>query len=416
MSVYLKIIPLILSVFLIRPSAMGEQFTSVALVLILFSAFIQLLEWLKYRNKFSISKKNLIVTITCLGLWTFLLMHALIQDSNNLEFVLKATISHMIVISIGAIILSHQRTNLLFFKGLIKVFIFFSFSYCITFFLTMVLGIEFEKLLLFKVPVEGYESSGDVYFPFTQLYGFMTVGDIRLPRVLGFFRESGIFQAFLIWAYFNLKQYGLNNKKNKALLLIGIVGTFSTAGIAVFFAVYAFKLFLTRKKFLSIFLVIISVFGLIYAPFIGLESKSVTHESSITDRSFAMKDGVNRMMENPIGTGLYNAEWYDSRTSSINLIAMSKNLGVFGLTFVLLTYFLPAAFYEYRRSYLIGVMPFFLTLLLSQPILDAPIVYLIMLANYGNTSRANTVTSETTKLMPYKNKKVLRMKKYKITW
>lgn len=412
MSTYLKIFILLISAFLLRPSAMGQEFTNIALVLVVCAFAIHLLEILKNKENQFITRKNFIILTTSLLLWSYLLAHALVVGSNHMDFVVKATVAHMVVIVCATIILSHEKSNFLFFRWLIKFLIFLSFSYCVTFVIGMFIGIRFESLQLFNIPVEGYESSGNIYFPFTQLYGFMTVGNIQLPRALGFFREAGIFQAFLIWAYFNLKQYGLDNKKSKVLLFLGIIGTFSTAGIAVFFGVYAVKLFLTKRKFLSIALITLGVIGLLYAPYIGLKAKSVTHSTSISDRTFATFNGLERLKENPIGTGMYNAEMFNLANSGINLLAMSYMIGAIGLVLVLVAYFLPLYGYPFKRSYLVGIAPFFVTLLLSQPILDAPFIFIMLMANYGSAFSVEFAK----KPLRVKNKRRWKFKRYRLTW
>lgn len=410
MSTYVKITSLLLGMFLVRPSALGEQFTSLGIIMVLFALGIHLLEYLKVRENHFITLKNFNVLIMTILLWVYLLVHALIVGSNHFDFVLKATMTHLIIILTCVVILSHEKSNKVFFKSLIKILLFFSFSYSITFVLSMVLGLGFDRLLLLSIPIEGYETSGNVYFPFTQLYGFMSIGSINLPRGLGFFRESGIFQAFLIWAYFNLKQYNLNSKKNKFLLIIGIFGTFSTAGIAVFFAVYAIKLFLNKRKILSLGLVSIGLYGLFYAPYIGIKSKSITHATSITDRSYATLNGLTKLADNPIGTGLYNTEFFDVTNSGINLLAMSYTIGIIGFILVLAVYFSPLVGYPYKKNYLIGAMPFFITLLISQPILDAPFIYVMLLANYHN---CDFKVKENVKSF---KKRKWKLKKYKIVW
>lgn len=383
MSIYIKNILLLISVFLLRPSALGQKYTSLSIILILILGFIDFLEHLRNRNNYHIDKKDFIVLITILSLWFYLLIHSFLIGSNNIEYVLKASITHIIVICCFTIILSNSKVKYLFFRWFIKLLLFFSISYIITFILGMFIGISFDKLILFNIPVEGYENSGNIYFPFTQLYGFMTVGNIKLPRALGFFREAGIFQAYLIWAFFNLEQYNLQSNRNKIILLFGIAGTFSTAGIAVLFGVYAVKLFINKRKLLSICLIGVSIIGLIYTPYIGLKSKSVTHRTSISDRSSATISGLQRLKENPFGVGIYNVEVNDVENSGINLFAISYKIGIVGVLLVILVYFLPMHGYLYKEKYFVGILPFFMTLLISQPILDAPFIYIMLLANYN---------------------------------
>ncbi|MEH7249171.1 hypothetical protein V7114_20640 [Neobacillus niacini] len=411
MSTYIKIFILLIASFLLRPSAFGQQYTTYAVILVLFAFGIHVLEILKNRDSYFATKKNFVVITVSLLLWTYLLAHALIVGSNHMDFVIKASIAHIVVIGCTAIMFSHEKTNYLFFRHLIKLLIFFSFSYCVTFVIGM-FGLGFDSLRILTIPVQGYQNSGNIYFPFTQLYGFMTVGNLQLPRALGFFRESGIFQAFLIWAFFNLKQYGLEDKRNKLILFLGILGTFSTAGIAVFFGVYAIKLFLSKRKILSVILISIGILGLFYAPYVGLKSKSVTHSTSISDRSYATNQGLERLMENPLGTGLYNTEMFDIANQGINLLAMSYTIGFIGIFLVLLAYFLPLYAYPFKQSYLVGVLPFFITLLISQPILDAPFIYIMLMANYGSTYNVHLAT----KPLKAKNKKKRKFKKYRLTW
>lgn len=410
MFTYTKILLLFVTVLLIRPTAFGQQYTTYGIILALLALGMHLIESLKANNNFKIPRKNFIVITTAILMWTFLLAQASLVGSNHLVFAMKACVAHLIILISCGIILSHNKSNYLFFRGLLKIFIFFSFSYLVTFVITMFLGVNYSKLFLFSIPVEGYTSGvGNIYFPFTQLYGFMTVGNLELPRDLGLFRESGIFQAFLIWAFFNLEQYNLDKKIFKFILFIGVIGTFSTAGIAVFFAVYAIKLFVNKRKILSTILITISILGLFYAPYVGLKSKSITHSTSITDRTYAITTGLHGLLQNPLGTGLYNAGQDDVANSGINLLAMSNQLGFIGLALVLMVYFLPLFGYKNKRNYLIGVIPFFITLLISEPILDAPFIYIMMFANYGNAYERELVQKSLNKL------KKMKFKRYRFT-
>lgn len=382
MFIYFKILLLVISFFLLRPSGLGQQYTNYGLCLILVAFFLHAIEQYKYKNSYYLPKKNVIVIGSSLLLWLYLFAQSVMVGANNIDFVLKASVAHITTIICYGVILSHKKSNYLFFRWIIKIFVLFSISYYITFVISLFVGGDFNRLFLFTIPIESYETSGNVYLPFTQLYGFMNVGNISLPRSLGLFRESGIFQAFLIWAFFNLKQYDLESRKNKIIILLGIISTFSTSGIVIFFVVYSINLFFAKKRLLSMILILIGIFAALYTPYIGLHYKSETHGTSISDRTSATKNGLERLIENPIGVGLYNKDDYESGTAGINLMALSYKIGAMGLILVMIVYFFPMFRYPYKNHYLVGVMPFLVTLIISQPILDAPIIYVMFLANY----------------------------------
>ncbi|MGG0510613.1 hypothetical protein ABE078_24435 [Priestia megaterium] len=379
MLTYIKVLILLVAVFLVKPAAMGQSLTSVGLFLSLFSLSIHLIQFSKKKIKFT--RKNFIVACSTLLVWTYLLGHASILGSNHLDFVIKAYLAHLIIIVSGAIILSDRKSNFLFFKFFILSLVISSISYSITYILSLKMGLE--TLYLFTLPIEGYKGSGNIYLPFTILYGVLNVGDIQLPRLLGLFRESGILQAFLIWAYFNLKSYNLNNKKwIKVFLVLGIIGTFSTTGIAVFLSTCVIYLLLNKKFLSSILISITMLLALFFTPYIGLAYKSETHGDSINDRMYATFNGLEKLKEHPLGEGLYQMNYSDLSNSGINLLAISYKIGAIGFFLVLMMYLVPLYKYTHKKNYLICIFPLFITMLISQPLLDAPLVLIMFLANY----------------------------------
>lgn len=393
-----------------RPTALGQEYMSYSMVLSFGALCIHLVELLKSKEGY-ITKKNFIVLVSSLVLWSYLVVHALLMSSNNFDDVLKAGISHIVVIFIFSIILSREKENTLFFKWFIKILGLFSFSFVLTVLLGLVVG--FQSLYLFEIPIATYNHSQLFYFPFTSLSSFMVVSGIEFPRFLGLFREPGILQAFLIWAYFNLKQYGLETKKMKVLLFAGIVGTMSTAGIAIFFGTVALKYALNRKVIKGVLLVIFCITALNYAPIIGLQYKAETHGASLDARSYATLSGLEKMRDNPLGTGMYNRDFFDYELSGINLLASSYMIGVIGVLLTLVVYLLPLWGYPNKVPYIVGITPLLITLLYSQPILDAPLVYIMLLASY----KVSSFVAETD-IVSDKNKvrKKRLFKRYKLTW
>ncbi|WP_427126726.1 O-antigen ligase family protein [Priestia megaterium] len=383
MLTYVKILILLIAVFLVKPSALGQSLTSIGIGLSVLSLSLHFMEFSK--RKIRLTKKNFIVSLSVLSLWTYLLAHASILGSNHLDFVIKAYLAHVVLVICGAIVLSDRKSNFLFFRYFILSLVGSSLSYWITYTLSLILGLD--KLYLFTLPIEGYDGSGSIYLPFTILYGLFSVGDIQLPRLLGLFRESGILQAFLVWAYFNLKNYNLEYKWIKMLIILGIIGTFSTSGIAVFLGTIVIYLIANKKPLRGTLISLAMLLALFFTPYIGLKNKAETHGDSINDRMYATISGLEKLKEHPIGEGLYQLNYNDLPNSGINLLAISYKIGILGFILVLIMYFLPLYKYEYKKNYIVSIFPLFITMLTSQPLLDAPLVLMIFLAVYDSKNR-----------------------------
>lgn len=383
MFTFLKVSLLLMASFLLRPSALGQSFSDLGIILCVLTFFIHFIEFSKAR-KLDITKHNAYFMLSIMIMWVYLFSHSGFNTSVHFDFTVKATISNILVLISAAITLSLKKARDIFFKSFITVLALLAGSYLITVLISIATG--FERLYMFTLPVQGYEDQGvgKVYFPFTVIYSFMGSGGFEFPRLLGLFREAGIYQAFLVWGIFSVKYFDFKKPKLIMFLLFsGVISTFSTAGLGVLLATYALKLLLDRKIFKTIFITVIAYISVFYAPFIGLNSKSVTHSTSITDRTDATINGLRYLAENPLGIGLYNELGFEAANSGINLLANSYTIGVIGLVLVFLVFITPMFTYKLKKGYIVSVFPIFITMLLSQPILDAPMVYLILLADYG---------------------------------
>ncbi|MGN7167362.1 hypothetical protein ACTHSJ_16015 [Paenibacillus cellulositrophicus] len=379
MGFYLKIGLMLLTCFLIRPSAFGQQFTAIGIAVSLFTLLLHLHQQKGKGLPVKISSQNLSVIIMTSLLFTLLSLHVvLVNSNNNLDFVLKALIAHIAIIISFGIILSNEESNITFFRWFIKILLLFVFSYYVT--LLLSIFIPLNSLQLFKLNIKGYEGTGNTYFPFTILYSFMSVGEngFKLPRLLGLFRESGILQMFMIWSLFNLKRVNMNKPWVKVTLFLGILASFSTAGVAVLFINLVISFILNKKLIRAAVFVIFAYLAIFYTPFIGVNAKMDTHGASISDRYIAVENSLNSLKENPLGIGLYNATGFNN--SGINLVAASSMIGIQGFLLAILTYLIPMIFVQNKRSYFLSVSPLLITSLTSQPILDAPLVYVMMMA------------------------------------
>lgn len=377
MGFYIKIGLMLLTCYLIRPSAFGQQYTAIGIMIALVTLLLHLYQQKRGGKPVIILPQNkAVIIMTCL-LFTFLAFHVLLVSSNhNLDYVLKALVAHIAIVTAFGVILSDERSNVIFFRGFIKTLLIFVFSYYITIVLSIFIPIE--NLKIFKLNIEGYEGTGNTYFPFTILYSFMNVGELQLPRLLGLFREAGILQMFMIWALFNLKRINMNTWKIKLTLILGIIASFSTAGIAVLVISLVISFVLNKKLVRAFIFIVVAYIAVFYTPIIGVNAKMDTHGASISDRYIATENSLNLLKDNPFGVGLYNTTGYEN--SGINLVAASSMIGIQGFILTIATYLIPLIFVENKKNYFLSVSPILVTSIASQPILDAPLVYVIMMA------------------------------------
>lgn len=379
MAFALKIGFLLLTAFLIKPTALGENYSILGIGTALLALLFHLIDCRVHPlKKITIQGPHRLVLFLVLLLFSYLLGHAMLMNSIFLVNVLKAALLNCIVVCIAAFILSEARANYIFFRSMVIIFIGFIVSYYVTIALAVFVA-PLEQLELFRIQIGDYPSSGMTYLPFTVMYGVYTVDGIRFPRLLGLFRESGILQMFLIWALFNLKSIRLNRLWIKGTLLLGIIASFSTAGLAILFANLVLLLFMNKKVMRGVALLCFTYIVVMYAPFIGINDKTETHGASISDRTMATEAGLEALGNNPFGEGMYNTR---IPNAGINLVAASSMIGVVGVLLTMLVYLAPALAAGNRKRYLLAVIPIILTSLLSQPLLDAPLLYLLLMAPY----------------------------------
>lgn len=392
-----EVLLLVLGTFALRPAALGQGYTSWGLVLFSLGAWIHGATRMSSPHRdyaLRFSKQNSAVLMAGLFLWAFLLVHAGLMSSKHMDFVVEATVANGLIIFLGAWVLSEPRTRKMYFRGLVLVILASIGSYVITF--IMRTFVPLERLYFFQIQIKGYRGNGSfvypgtTFFPFTVLYGFYSSGSIHLPRLLGPFTEPGIFQAFIIWAYFSLKSLRLNHWIAKLLLICGLIGTFSTAGIILFPLAAAFHLLVSGKPSRRLLwhypgrIVLMFMIGTVvallafYVPYVGIRDKSHINNESLSTRLDDAQRGLSTLISDPLGVGLYNL---DGQNVGINLLGEVQMIGIIGLVLVLLVYALPGFYAPNRRAYFTSILPLFLTFLIAQPLLDAPVMYLMLMSN-----------------------------------
>jgi len=221
---WLQIFLMFISVLLMRPSLLGEEFSSAAILVLLLALFVKVI----FRNKeskVSFDRSNVIILLIFLLIWIYLLAVSVLNNAYHFDYTIKAFILHASIITIFSFLLSEKEINKLFFKSIVYIL-----SFCGISSLISILLIEVSSTEIIMGHLLDYE----VLFPFSVKYGVYTVPNIHVfHRFMAFFREPGIAQAFYAWAVV----YCIYFRFHKLILfalIFGLLATLSTIGILSF--------------------------------------------------------------------------------------------------------------------------------------------------------------------------------------
>ncbi|URT70592.1 hypothetical protein [Cytobacillus firmus] len=369
---------LLVSTLFISPSLLSLSYSYIGIMMGLIGVFVFIIF---LRGKIEVSRLALSIIIFNSLYWFFILLQTLLIPDTESKYLLQTSIINLILLIVFCILLNDKNLNYIYFRNLIRLIYILCLSFTITILLSEVISIE--KLLYYQVNIGNYHTGGSIYFPFTAIYGIMHSGELALPKFQLFFRESGIAQAFIIWSIFNLKKYKLNKKRIYIILHIGLIGTFSTTAIAIYFITLASFFILSGKlnlKQLLVSMIILcgAYYGVMNIPFIGIQDKLITHSASIEDRLENNIGGVKELILNPFGQGFKVS---DSDNEGISILALTSKIGLIGLILLLLTFFGPMIFTMEKGNYLFSILPIFLTALLAQPIAGDAMMGIILLSS-----------------------------------
>lgn len=381
----LPIILLILALFTMRPSYLGEDYSILGLALALIAAFLVI----TYKNQAPapIPKKYAVFIFIVFIYWGMLAVFSMLGGTPN-NFALKSFILVTVFVLCGAVVLARTQAESFFAQSLVWVLAAMGFSYFITFLMTLLLG-SGSLIEIGHIQISTY-ANGMIFFPFTITYGQIWVPELNdsIWRLGGGFREAGIAQAFYIWSIIYVLSTQLRHKyKLLFFLIVGMLGTLSTMALPLLAISLFLKYFLqaTREfkmKHLFILILTIPLVGALfnaalYGRGFGIKDKMET--VSAYDRQYAIDEGMRSLYDNPFGTGMYNNLSIIGENASINLIGALSQIGIQGLIGIILIY-LYALFIgnDWRRK-LPFILPFFMTGLLSQPLLDSPGIYLMLM-------------------------------------
>ncbi|VXB78659.1 conserved membrane hypothetical protein [Burkholderia sp. 8Y] len=384
---------LVLNLFVMRPSALGERYTAIG---VLIAPLLTCLYLFHTHRQIRYTTPRLRAETACLlGLmavyWIYVAPISIVNGRSQLEWTLYELVTTGVVgLSYSAFLLD-VNANRLFFRQLCTAVALLGLSSLVTELLTFWLGSK-DSLYLFSLPVKGYAdytqdpraATGAIYFPFSMLYSDFASGTVKFDRYCAFFREAGIYQAVACFCLI----YEALTRRSKFLLACmvgGILCAFSTLGVALLAMSLGLVFLLSgrsRRLFMPRLLVTCAIVLMawpiaLYTPYIGLKDKARTHGESISDRSRSIDRGLANFAMRPLGVGLFSGK---EQNDGISLLAQIGMIGLFGFAcqVVMLSAWRPGT--KANWSKIGACAPLLITALFAQPIAGAPTIYVILLA------------------------------------
>ncbi len=373
----LIIIGMIIAAYLLKPMVLGGNFTPISMGIMLFLVLLYLL-----RNKVSIyiPKKIIIIMFNIIIYYFYLIIQSLVLVGSIRADMIKALISIVVIVLCYGILFENKIIRYYFFKIYISTLIFFVISYFITFILSFIMSNE--TLLLKRIYTKRYNHIIDIYLPITISTGRILVMGHLLPRLSALLRECGIAQIFYIWAFIVCDQYFVRVKLVKVLLICGIIFCFSTTGYINIIIVAALLLMFYVKDFKKLIgyllIFIIMVWGFSNIPGIRMADKN---EVSYDARIEMLEVGIKELKKNIVFGSGYSNRYIEG--SSTTFLQKSYSMGIVGVILYLNIYLVAFINSKNKRRYILGITALLSTILFSQPIDEAPLIFLLLLHDYN---------------------------------
>jgi hypothetical protein len=378
-----------------RPNTLGERYSIWALGLCVAAA---LAAFLGDRGRFKVSRPFLIVfgLVVALYLW--------MAESQTLAAQVPTgslwqglAITGATVLCIGFVCADPKRVLIV---GRLFVWLMLALcsSYVVTLLAWQFLGVGALALIPFS-PDSAEQLHAMVYFPFTPCFGTQTVAGITFPRFTGLGREPGWMGMYCAVALLVWGRVGKPRWFGRAVLLAGLVGTFSTASFGAFavalgvawIARSALQKDPVRHYFGLLFKLAFLAAALwvaIYAPVLGYASKGDYNAISLAQRQASTNNGLAALTEHPLG-GVYGGQ-----LDAINLVAALAPFGVPFALIVIAALLLPRIGHPAKHLTTAPIFVIFVTLLLSQPAADSTFAFVLVALIYGLAAANSPVNAE----------------------
>jgi hypothetical protein len=240
--------------------------------------------------------------------------------------------------------------------------------------------------LLTDFPVGALSKPQPVFFPFTTTAGLQTIHGVTLPRFVGIGREPGWMAMYCVFAYFLMPLIGWRKRWARVPLVVGMLGTLSTGGFAVFVGVWVIEhlhrshpelhpLDAFARQALGLVGLVAAAWIAITAPGVGVQAKMNLNPASYSDRAVAATDGLRALAHvQMLGSGV---------GSAINLIASVAVAGIPYALCILGAVLWPRIGHPSKHLTTALVAVLLATLLVSQPPSDSTWFYLLVMLAYS---------------------------------
>ena len=371
----------VLSLFLMRPSHLGEAYNFAGSLIFLAAAFFTFL--LQKQRPDNFRHALLVPMMMCL-FWMYSVFLAGMIDVVELFLYYGALLAF--IVDSGAVMLFASRQRLHKFTQIFVTIVgFLGLSSLVT--LGLNLFVPPEQLVFGRLSIPTY-NSGDLLLPFSLGYNKIMQPWGLTYRLSAFWREVGIAQAIFAWAM-GVLLFSSDFPRRKILLIGAVGGAFATQltlalmNVALVFSLFAF---VSNKRSFGVKF----VFGLLSLPIATLlflyalndESTGLLAKMgtvSYSDRIYAIENAFLALSENPWGYGLYSNNGVVRANSGINLLSSVAATGILGML-IYLSIWITAIFSDenaIKKS--ICLAPIFLTMLTSQPLIDGFGIYVILI-------------------------------------
>lgn len=382
----------------LRPNLFGERFSALGAALVLLAALLCTLAERGRLSLFARARRPLrsVPTWLFIAYLLLLLREAIAIGDTPLRPLFQSLVLTVGVVLALAIVLSDPQRCRIVARGFIALVLLLCASYAVTAAVWVVAGVGALQVGAIEIAPRGLQSVGQpVFFPFTTTAGTQTSGGLTVPRLTGLGREPGWMAMYAAFAYFLLPYSGTKGHWwQRPLLLLGLVGTISTAGFGVFVVVWALARFLVKRDEPMAIGYLRQLTGLgvlagalwlaVAAPVLGLAAKAELNQVSLDERTQATQAGLVAIKD----VALFGGEAADV-VAGVNLIASAAASGLLFVLAVCAALWLPRLAHPDRSRTTAMVSVLFLTLLTSQPPGDSTWVFGLCLLAYAVTLSAD---------------------------
>ncbi|MBG6237087.1 hypothetical protein IWX78_000030 [Mycetocola sp. CAN_C7] len=367
----------VVAIPLIRPNLFGEIYSLAGTIIILGAGF---LAFAADRGRINIPRSTWTVAIFVALATVWILIRLAYTGGDRVQVVAQDLLTSAAVVLAVGIVASDQWRLRFMVRGFIYLVVALSASYLVTILVWQFAGIgSFE---LARVPISARGIAG-ISFPFTPTFGTQTIFGVTMPRLTGLGREPGWMGLYCGVAYFLWPLVGRAPLFGRLLLVVGLLGTISTASFGAFVVVLVVSVFIRVKwkniatQYLGLLIGIIAVLGAVWvafnAPVLGFAQKGEFNAESLSDRSIATNAGINAIFESPLGGSVEGGA-----QAGINMISTIASNGIPYFVLIAFAIWWPMVGRVQSSEALPGVALIFITLLLSQPPGSSAFVFVLV--------------------------------------